>query len=79
MEHMKRMLVIAAAAVLAGAGLMYVHRNMYKSCDENVQVQSGGLIVGAANHTSHQTGSNLGSMQGSSLRYKNEPGQEVQA
>lgn len=40
MEHMKRMLVIAAAAVLAGAGLMFVHRHMYKNCADNVQVQN---------------------------------------
>lgn len=39
MEHMKRMLVIAAAVILAGAGLMFVHRHMYKNCTDNVKVQ----------------------------------------
>ena len=39
MEHMKRMLVIVAAVVVAGAALMYVHRNMYKNCGNDVQVQ----------------------------------------
>ena len=39
MEHMKRMIVVVVALVLAGAGLMYVHRNMYKNCADNVEVQ----------------------------------------
>ena len=38
MEHMKRMLVVVIAVVLAGAALMYIHKNMYKNCGD-VQVQ----------------------------------------
>ncbi len=39
MEHMKRMLVVVVAVVLAGAALMYVHRQMYKNCSNDVKVQ----------------------------------------
>ena len=40
MEHMKRMLFVIVAVVAAGAGLMYVHKNMYKSCNsQDVKIQ----------------------------------------
>jgi hypothetical protein len=41
MEHMKRMLVVVVAVVVAGAALMYVHRNMYKNCGD-VKIQCTG-------------------------------------
>jgi uncharacterized protein YxeA len=48
MEHMKRMLVIVVAVVVAGAALMYVHRNMYKNCGENVKVQYDRIVTETA-------------------------------